>query len=111
MTVAGRKLVGSAQRRSGGAVLQHGSLLLDGSHLGLADLLRIDDADRRRSLRRKLEQKTTDLGSILGRPVEFSEVADAMARGFERAWSARLVRGALSEAENEASVRSGTTRN
>ena len=108
VTVAGRKLVGSAQRRSGGAVLQHGSLLLDGSHLGLADLLRIVDVERRRSLRLKLEQKTTDLGSILGRPVEFSEVADAMARGFERAWSARLVRGALSEAENEASLRLAT---
>ena len=39
IVVHGRKLVGSAQRRFGSAVLQHGSILLGPAHLGLASLL------------------------------------------------------------------------
>src|SRR5690606_2653286 len=33
----GRKVVGSAQRRIGSAVLQHGSILIGDAHLALAD--------------------------------------------------------------------------
>ena len=106
--VGGRKLVGSAQRRVGNAVLQHGSLLIDGSHAELADLLRIASEERRRSIRLSLEQKTTDLTSILGRPVEFAEVAAAVARGFELAWGTELVPGDLSHTEAEEAGRLAT---
>lgn len=102
VTVGGRKLIGSAQRRAGRAVLQHGSLLTDASHAGLADLLRMTGHQQREGLRRLLEQKTTDLARILGRPVEFAELAGALARGFERAWGVRLENGALSAREDEA---------
>ena len=108
ITVRGRKLVGSAQRRSGSAVLQHGSLLMDGSHVGLVGLLRFEEEERRRTLRRALEDKTTDLASILGRSVEFPEVADALARGFELAWGVKLVPGQLSEEETAAAQRLAT---
>ena len=36
----GRKLIGSAQRREGSVLLQHGSLLLDGDQSAVVDLLR-----------------------------------------------------------------------
>jgi lipoate-protein ligase A len=108
VVVGGRKLIGSAQRRSGKAVLQHGSLLIDGSHIQLVDLLRIERAERRRSIRLSLEQKTTDLSSILGRSVQFGEVASAVARGFEIAWGAELVPGSLSHEETEAAERFAT---
>ena len=39
LTCGGRKLVGSAQRRTRGALLQHGSILAGPEHLLLADLL------------------------------------------------------------------------
>ncbi|HCL31897.1 MAG TPA: lipoate--protein ligase family protein [Candidatus Latescibacteria bacterium] len=39
LTCGGRKLVGSAQRRTRGALLQHGSILVGAEHLQLADLL------------------------------------------------------------------------
>ena len=108
VVVEGRKLVGSAQRRVGNAVLQHGSLLIDGSHAGLVDLLRIASAERCRSIRLSLERKTTDLTSILGRPVEFAEVAAAVAFGFEFAWGTKLVPGGLSRRETEEAVRLAT---
>jgi lipoate-protein ligase A len=40
VAIAGRKLIGSAQRRSGEAFLQHGSILLEGHGALLAQLLR-----------------------------------------------------------------------
>jgi lipoyl(octanoyl) transferase len=39
VVAGGRKLVGSAQRRDGGCLLQHGSLLLDGSQSPVVELL------------------------------------------------------------------------
>ncbi|CAN5712841.1 lipoate--protein ligase family protein [soil metagenome] len=39
VVAAGRKLVGSAQRCEGGALLQHGSILLDGTQADVLDLL------------------------------------------------------------------------
>ncbi len=104
IVVGGRKLIGSAQRRMSGAVLQHGSLLIDRSHAGLADLLRLPE-DRKDTVRRELCEKTTDLESLLGRSVGFDEVAASVVRGFERAWGVNLEPGRLSRAEEEAALR------
>lgn len=78
VTVEGRKLIGSAQWRDGGALLQHGSLLLaDEQHL--VELLR--------SAPHAAGTDSTDgaiaLGEVLGFAPPPSELADALARGFE----------------------------
>lgn len=108
IVVAGRKLIGSAQRRSGAAVLQHGSLLTDGAHVQLADVLRVRNEADRAAIRRTLVSKTTDLAAILSRPVEFEELACAIRAGFERAWGFTFATGALSERESEAVRRLAT---
>jgi lipoyl(octanoyl) transferase len=59
--VNGRKLVGSAQVRRGDAFLQHGSILLDGSQ----DLVSPGNS-------------ATTLRAVLGRPVGFEEVTNAV---------------------------------
>jgi lipoyl(octanoyl) transferase len=82
---SGRKLVGSAQRRIGSAVLQHGSILIGAAHLGLADLLDVDD-NVREQLRHDMRAHTTTLEEILGRPVHRDEVRDAIKEGFQSAW-------------------------
>ncbi len=111
VVVAGRKLIGSAQRRSGTAVLQHGSLLTDGTHVQLADVLRVRAEADRAAIRRTLASKTTDLAAILSRPVEFEELACAVRAGFERAWGFTFATGALSERESEAVRRLATEHN
>jgi len=63
--VQGRKLAGSAQVRRGQAFLQHGSILLDGTQ-------------------RSSFNGGTTLAAVLGYPVTFGEVADAIIN----AWSA-----------------------
>jgi lipoate-protein ligase A len=81
----GRKLVGSAQRRIGGTVLQHGSILIGEAHLALADFLAVDE-DVREQLRHDMRAHTVTLQDILGRPVHRNEVRDALIAGFSRAW-------------------------
>jgi len=66
--VAGRKLVGSAQVRKGNAFLQHGSILLDGTQEIIAAVSR----------KPQVASGVTTLARILGRPVTFEEVADAI---------------------------------
>lgn len=102
IVVRGRKLVGSAQRRSGVSVLQHGSLLLDGSHVGLAEIVCVASEDQRPALRAALEERTIDLSTVLGRPVSFDEVASALRKGFASRWEIDLVPGGLSERESKA---------
>ncbi|PYP79222.1 MAG: hypothetical protein DMD25_05585 [Gemmatimonadetes bacterium] len=66
--VAGRKLVGSAQVRKGSAFLQHGSILLAGSQQVVTAVSRKPQA----------ANTETTLARVLGRPVTFEEVADAI---------------------------------
>jgi lipoate-protein ligase A len=89
--VAGRKLVGSAQRRFGNAILQHGSFLLGPEHRGLARfVLAPGDGPRdvvSARIAADLGARTTDAGTVLGRPVPFAEAAGALAAGFGRYFS------------------------
>ena len=68
VTVHGRKIVGSAQVRLGSAFLQHGSILLGGTQG------KIDAVSRRPSA----ISSAISLSEVLGRPVTFNEVADAV---------------------------------
>jgi lipoate-protein ligase A len=93
--IAGRKLVGSAQRRYARTngeevVLQHGSILLGSDHLRMVDFLKGLVETQRSALRSELEQKTVDLSSALGRVVRFEEVVPALKRGFEKAWDVKF---------------------
>ena len=74
------KLAGAAQRRTGRAVLQHGSLIL------------------RRAFP---AQPSSSLAELAGREVSFEETADALARAF-REGGASLEPGRLTQAERAA---------
>lgn len=68
IVVDGKKVVGSAQVRRGKAFLQHGSILLDGSQ-GIVDAV---------SYQSSAVSGCVSLSEVLGRPVAFEEVADAI---------------------------------
>ncbi len=69
LAVAGRKLVGSAQCRRHGYVLQHGSLPLDGDPAALAEVLCLDAGCRRRGCVRQRASLPLD-----GDPAALAEV-------------------------------------
>jgi len=74
-----RKLVGSAQARRAGALLQHGSVLLE-PHRAAA-YIRTPQAQRR----------SASVGQILRRDVTFDEVAVALRHAFERVLGPRAL--------------------
>lgn len=78
LLVRGRKILGSAQRRQGGAFLQHGSLLLGDAHLELAGLLRLPPA-RRAAWGRAMEATTTCLARELAARPPLGAVVAAVA--------------------------------
>jgi len=88
--VAGRKLVGSAQRVERRAILQHGSLLLEGDQSLVAELVAGPPPPA-----------PATLAGALGRTPEPEELVEALRAGFESALGIRLVPGALSAAERE----------
>lgn len=86
ITAGGRKLIGSAQSRRAGYVLQHGSLPLVGDIGRLVDVLALPDAVRER-LRRQLLSRACTLADALDLPpdapqLRFETVAQALLQGF-----------------------------
>jgi lipoate-protein ligase A len=73
--VRGRKLVGSAQRRTQRGLLQQGSLLLGDGHLRLADYVRGSDANR---FREELRRRTSTAGEWLGTAAPLVHWAEAL---------------------------------
>lgn len=86
ITAGGRKLMGSAQSRRAGYVLQHGSLPLYGDLGRLVDVLALPDKVRAR-LRRELVNRACTLAQALELPddsprLQYEGVAQAMQAGF-----------------------------
>jgi len=77
-----QKLIGSAQVRPAGRVLQHGSLPLSGDIARLVPYLTFESEDERATLAAHLRERATTISAALGRVVGFEEAAEAMARGF-----------------------------
>lgn len=87
--VEGRKLVGSAQRRSRLALLQHGSIPLAGDQALLDEIWP-----------GSLEPgRTTTVASAVGRVVGFGELASLLAEAFAKSLGAELEPEKLSDAE------------
>ncbi len=95
IVVDGRKLVGSAQMRGRGALLQHGALPLTGDIARICPFLN-PPADPVR-----VRARATTLAEVLGRDVSWEEAAQAVAEGFARAMSIQLELGELTPWEVE----------
>lgn len=104
IVVGGRKLLGSAQSRRAGYVLQHGSLPLVGDIARLVDVLALDEATRA-ALRAELEQRACTLAEALGQhdyaapELGFEHVAATLAAAFGAALDVTLRPGTLMPGE------------
>lgn len=99
ITVNGRKLVGSAQTRRLGVLLQHGTLPLTGDITRVVKYLNLPSEAERAVLREKLAARATTLEEVLGRSLSFEEVVRAMSAGFMRALNVVLEAGSLTPPE------------
>jgi lipoate-protein ligase A len=103
ITAGPRKLMGSAQSRRAGYVLQHGSLPLVGDITRLIDVLNLD-ADAAAALRRGLAARACTLAEALGVAdddplVAFASVCAAMRQGFEQSLNLQFKVSQLTPAE------------
>jgi lipoyl(octanoyl) transferase len=97
LTVAGRKLAGSAQTRRAGCILQHGAIPLAAHAAQLGALLRQPPED--------LHTKMIALDQAAGRPIAFEQLAEALIAGFGDAWGVAFERGELSQHERREEAR------
>jgi len=96
IAVAGRKLIGSAQRRRRRAFLQHGSILCRADAQRLADALGASGS---------VPQGFTDLESVLGRSVEPAALDQALIDAFAAGFSGVMQRSELTDEERRRATR------
>jgi lipoyl(octanoyl) transferase len=95
-----RKLVGSAQVRRKGGILQHGSLPLWGDVARICDALAFPDEDARQAAREKVRRRAATLADALGgHVITWDEAARAVAAGFAEVFDLELIPGQHSAAE------------
>lgn len=88
--VKGKKISGSAQRRSGRILLQHGTLLFD------ADLeLMSGSLKMRHKGVKKMEEKLTTIRWEANRVIDIEMASEALKRGFEEVLSMKLMKSRL----------------
>ncbi len=102
ITAESKKLIGSAQARKQGVVLQHGTLPLVGDLGRICEALAFADEEARAVARARVLERAITLESALGRAVAWQEAAQAMAQGFAQALELALAPGDVTEAEWEA---------
>lgn len=79
----GKKLVGSAQRKFGQKVLQHGSILCGDFHKKIIQYLNLSEKNIS-NVETKLLDKTIELEKILCREVDYNKLINCLVKGFEK---------------------------
>jgi lipoate-protein ligase A len=99
VTLYGRKVIGSAQVRRGGALLQHGAILLEVDLDRQVGVLFPPPGMSREELAAQLRSRLIALSEALGRPLSPEELASALRSGIEEAWGVELREGELTPGE------------
>ena len=79
----GKKLIGSAQRKFGERILQHGSILCGAYHRKIVQYFNLSGLDFI-NVEIELLNKTTELEKILCNEVDYDKLTDCLAKGFEK---------------------------
>ncbi len=101
ITVAGRKLVGSAQARRKAGVLQHGSMPLWGDLTRIIRVLKFPDLAVQKHAAERLLERAATVEMVIGKRVDWGDAADALTHAFSETLNLDLVAGELTEIERE----------
>lgn len=97
--VGGKKISGSAQTRRWGAVLQHGTILLDLDPNKMFSALRVSNEKLKDKMIKKVEERVTTIKKETGKKFTSDEVIKKLVGGFEKALGIKLERGELTPLE------------
>jgi lipoate-protein ligase A len=78
----GKKVVGSAQRKIGNVILQHGSMLCGTYHKKIVDYLNLQ-SEKLEEIKTEIEDSTTELETILKEKINYKRLAESIKSGFE----------------------------
>jgi lipoate-protein ligase A len=82
---AGKKIIGSAQRKLKSVILQHGSILCGSFHKKLVDYLNYDELTKQ-ILEKEINEKTIEIETILNSKVDYERLFLCLTKGFEKEW-------------------------
>lgn len=99
ITAGGKKLLGSAQVRKQGVVLQHGTLPLAGDISRICEALAFADEAERGRVRERVRGRAATLTDVLGGSVGWAEAAGALQAGFAQALDLSFEVGGVSALE------------
>lgn len=87
ITADGKKLVGSAQVRKHGALLQHGALPLHGDIARICDALAFPSEAARLRAKARVRERATTLEAVLGRRIPWHSAAEALVAAFRETFA------------------------
>lgn len=99
VVVQGKKVIGSAQARRKGGVLQHGSLPLHGDLTRIIQVLAFPSAGERAQAALRLSKRAATVGQILGRAIDWQHASQAFIAAFQEALDLDLQAGDLTPQE------------
>lgn len=78
----GKKIVGSAQRKMGNVILQHGSILCGNFHKQIIDYLNLT-SEQLEEIQTEMDKTTTEIETVLDEPVNYERLVSSIKTGFE----------------------------
>ncbi len=105
ISVKGKKLIGSAQKRWKNLFLQHGSLIISPSYIQLAGLLRFNNHEDRTRFINLHNEKSTSIEEETKRGSDIFEIKSSIKKGFEEKIGIKLFEGELTDFEKEEAER------
>lgn len=99
IVVDNKKIVGSAQTRKDGKLLQHGSVLIDVNVNKLTSLFNVKN---KKEIIKKSKQRITSINNELNKKINYDNVAGAMRNGFKKNFKVDLEEDKLTEKELDA---------
>ena len=100
LLVEGRKICGSAQVRSRGVFLQHGSLLVDFDPFKTCAVMLPHHHEEERQIE-QLRRSVTSIDNHVSQPVDLTMLCDVLRKGFEKVLGIQFVEQDLSPEEEE----------
>jgi len=92
----GKKVAGSAQRKIGNIILQHGSILCGSFHKRIVDYLNLP-SEKIEEIKTEIEQATTELETILDEKINYNKLSQSIKQGFENHFNIKFEEEILSE--------------
>jgi len=100
VNINGKKLIGSAQRRKGNVVLQHGSILVGEYHKKLVDYLNVSN-EKKSAMKEQLNEKTISIKEVLKEENNIiNTLQEALIEGFKENFDAEFIESNLTYKES-----------